>query len=87
MVKKENVMDDLTNETNDHAVQSVQGQPEGCEGAGCSAPDAGESVGNQGNASPALSKKGKKDLMIRLPLGVAVLRDPAFNQGTAFTAA
>ncbi len=27
----------------------------------------------------------KKPLMIRLPLGVAVLRDPAFNKGSAFT--
>jgi len=26
-----------------------------------------------------------KDIKIRLPLGVAVLRDPAFNKGTAFT--
>ncbi len=87
MAKKENVMDDLTSETNDHAVQSVQGQPEGCDRTGCSGPDAGESVRNQSKASPALSKKGKKDLMIRLPLGVAVLRDPAFNKGTAFTEA
>lgn len=27
----------------------------------------------------------KKPLMIRLPLGIAVLRDPAFNKGSAFT--
>lgn len=30
-------------------------------------------------------KRHKKDLMIRLPLGVALLRDPAFNKGSAFT--
>jgi len=30
-------------------------------------------------------KTHKKDLMIRLPLGVALLRDPAFNKGSAFT--
>jgi malate dehydrogenase (oxaloacetate-decarboxylating)(NADP+) len=30
-------------------------------------------------------KKHKKDTMIRLPLGVALLRDPAFNKGSAFT--
>lgn len=30
-------------------------------------------------------KRVKKDLRIRLPLGVALLRDPAFNKGSAFT--
>ncbi|MDQ7784832.1 MAG: NAD-dependent malic enzyme [Desulfomonilaceae bacterium] len=30
-------------------------------------------------------KRDKKDLRIRLPLGVALLRDPAFNKGSAFT--
>lgn len=30
-------------------------------------------------------KRDKRDLKIRLPLGVAVLRDPAFNKGSAFS--
>ncbi len=30
-------------------------------------------------------KRDKRDLRIRLPLGVALLRDPAFNKGSAFT--
>ncbi len=30
-------------------------------------------------------KRDKKNIKIRLPLGVAVLRDPAFNKGSAFT--
>jgi malate dehydrogenase (oxaloacetate-decarboxylating)(NADP+) len=36
---------------------------------------------------PSARPKGKekKDIMIRLPLGVAVLRDPALNKGSAFT--
>jgi malate dehydrogenase (oxaloacetate-decarboxylating)(NADP+) len=29
--------------------------------------------------------RSKKPLMIRLPLGIALLRDPAFNKGSAFT--
>ncbi len=38
-------------------------------------------------SSGAASAGHKKDLRIRLPLGVAVLRDPAFNKGTAFSEA
>ncbi|MFH1113698.1 MAG: NAD-dependent malic enzyme [Pseudomonadota bacterium] len=30
-------------------------------------------------------KKDKKNIKIRLPLGIALLRDPAFNKGSAFT--
>lgn len=44
-------------------------------------------AGDSGVQATQDKPKGQKDLMIRLPLGVAVLRDPAFNKGTAFTEA
>jgi malate dehydrogenase (oxaloacetate-decarboxylating)(NADP+) len=44
---------------------------------------------NQNTANQTTQRKPwphrKKPLMTRLPLGVAVLRDPAFNKGSAFT--
>lgn len=40
-----------------------------------------------GSASTVPGKKARKELMIRLPLGIAVLRDPAFNKGMAFSEA
>lgn len=39
----------------------------------------------KGQVSRASTTKAKKEVMVRLPFGVAVLRDPAFNKGTAFT--
>ncbi len=46
---------------------------------------AGGGVGKLGDAALDPRKKDKKELMIRLPLGIAVLRDPAFNKGMAFS--
>ena len=46
---------------------------------------AGGGAGKPGTASLDPLKKAKKELMIRLPLGIAVLRDPAFNKGMAFS--
>jgi malate dehydrogenase (oxaloacetate-decarboxylating)(NADP+) len=42
---------------------------------------------NQVPAPAASGNYPKKNIMVRLPLGVALLRDPAFNKGTAFTEA
>ncbi len=47
----------------------------------------GEPSKTTGSVSDVSPKKDSKQLMVRLPLGVAVLRDPAFNKGTAFTEA
>jgi malate dehydrogenase (oxaloacetate-decarboxylating)(NADP+) len=44
-----------------------------------------ENAGDQDQTSPRPKGKDKKDIMIRLPLGVAVIRDPALNKGSAFT--
>ena len=44
-----------------------------------------EAQGNRVTESGQPKEKDKKDIMIRLPLGVAVLRDPALNKGSAFT--
>ncbi len=56
-------------------------------GVKSSKPVSGRSAGKPDAASPALGKKAKKELMIRLPLGIALLRDPAFNKGSAFSEA
>lgn len=41
---------------------------------------------SNGHKAPAQkAAKLRKDIMVRLPLGVALMRDPAFNKGTAFT--
>jgi malate dehydrogenase (oxaloacetate-decarboxylating)(NADP+) len=84
-VKKKNVKGNVTRDANDAAVPSTQSQPKSCAESGCSAAVTEEPAEKQGKPSRAPLRKGKKDLMIRLPLGVAVLRDPAFNKGTAFT--
>jgi malate dehydrogenase (oxaloacetate-decarboxylating)(NADP+) len=45
----------------------------------------GETSKESREGSGSTATRNKKDLMIRLPLGLAVLRDPAFNKGTAFS--
>lgn len=84
-MKKKTTKGNATRDAHDKALQSPQAQQEGLEKPGCPAAD-GTSDKQDKPSRPPL-RKGKKDLMIRLPLGVAVLRDPAFNKGTAFTEA
>jgi malate dehydrogenase (oxaloacetate-decarboxylating)(NADP+) len=80
-------MGNLTPDANDNVVQCTQRQSESCSASGCSDSGAGKPVNKQGSMSRAPVKKDAKNLMVRLPIGVAVLRDPAFNKGTAFTEA
>jgi malate dehydrogenase (oxaloacetate-decarboxylating)(NADP+) len=82
--KEENVMGNATDDADTSAVQSTQGQSKTCKQTGCSTAASAEPAAKKGKASHG-PKGGKKDLMVRLPLGVAILRDPAFNKGTAFT--
>jgi len=80
-------MGNLTPDANDNVVQCTQRQSESCSASGCSDSGAGKPDNKQGSMSRAPVKKDAKNLMVRLPIGVAVLRDPAFNKGTAFTEA
>ncbi len=80
-------MANVMGDDNDGTFKSTQGHSENCEESDCSAAVTGEPFREQDKAIHAPSKRSKKDLMVRLPLGVAVLRDPAFNKGTAFTEA
>ncbi len=66
-------------------VQSTGNQCESSNDSGRSYSCARAPVGNSGTDSRPPGRRRKKDVMIRLPLGVAVLRDPAFNKGSAFT--
>lgn len=74
-------------DANDSTDQSAQDQTKGCEASDKCVTPTGENAEKRLSEAPAVGRKYKKDIMIRLPLGVAVLRDPAFNKGTAFTEA
>jgi len=63
----------------------AQGKQEKRGGSGQSDSVTGFAAGAQGSKSHPREGRKRKDMMIRLPLGVAVLRDPAFNKGSAFT--
>jgi malate dehydrogenase (oxaloacetate-decarboxylating)(NADP+) len=82
-MKREKIMSNPTNGPGDRVNQRSQPESDG----DSRSPDpvsagAGEKQGLK--PSPTV-RKAKKDIMIRLPLGVALLRDPAFNKGSAFT--
>ncbi len=77
----------VTDESHDASDKSASALEAGCEGSGASDPETGCAAENTETVNRSISTKPKKDIMIRLPLGVAVLRDPAFNKGTAFTEA
>ncbi|MFH0826158.1 MAG: oxaloacetate-decarboxylating malate dehydrogenase, partial [Pseudomonadota bacterium] len=78
-------MENIPCNPNDEPVQEAQGRFES--NAGADPADAtAEKAPPETDPPPRTPSNGaKKDLMVRLPLGVAVLRDPAFNKGTAFT--
>jgi malate dehydrogenase (oxaloacetate-decarboxylating)(NADP+) len=80
-------MANVTGDANDSTFESTKGHSENCEESDSSAVVTGDLSREQDKAIDAPSRRSKKDLMVRLPLGVAVLRDPAFNKGTAFTEA
>jgi malate dehydrogenase (oxaloacetate-decarboxylating)(NADP+) len=86
----ERFMGKATGNVSDNVDQCTQGRSEPCGASECSSSDAAEPVGTKDSGARDRSEKKrekKKNLMIRLPLGVAVLRDPAFNKGMAFTEA
>jgi len=64
---------------------SGEGKWEKSGGSGGSHRVTADHAETQGSPSHGQGMRKKKDIMIRLPLGVAVLRDPAFNKGSAFT--
>jgi malate dehydrogenase (oxaloacetate-decarboxylating)(NADP+) len=80
-------MGDLTRDANDNVGLSTQDRSEGCGAPGCGASGSGKPKNKSGSKSAAPGQRDAKNLMVRLPLGVAVLRDPAFNKSTAFTEA
>jgi hypothetical protein len=73
-------MGNLTPDANDNMAQCTQRQSEGCNASGCSDSDTEKPIIKQGSTSRVPGKKDAQNLMVRLPLGVAVLRDPAFNK-------
>ena len=80
-------MGNLTPDANDNVAQCTQRQSESCNASGCSDSGTEKPINKRGSTSRAPGKKDAQNLMVRLPLGVAVPRDPAFNKGTAFTEA
>jgi malate dehydrogenase (oxaloacetate-decarboxylating)(NADP+) len=70
---------------NDREAGCAGSSAQGCNGGGCPASGTDEVSENRSQASRASAGKVKKEMMARLPFGVAVLRDPTFNKGTAFT--
>lgn len=84
-VKRENAMPNPKSDPNDNAEQTARSQSKSPAGKERSRSAAKGSPGKPGAELPRPETKEKKDLMIRLPLGVAVLRDPALNKGSAFT--
>jgi malate dehydrogenase (oxaloacetate-decarboxylating)(NADP+) len=80
-------MGNLKRDTNDNAGLSAQDRSEGCGASGCGASGSGKPKKKRSSKSAAPEQRDAKNLMARLPLGVAVLRDPAFNKSTAFTEA
>lgn len=83
--ERENIMANMTSDDNNSVVQSAPQKAETCEESGCSESATVDKAEKRDKASSATLEGAKKDIMVRLPLGVAVLRDPAFNKGTAFT--
>ncbi len=78
-------MKKATDNFSDRSVQSAR--PRTPKKSGCLAKGAEISAKEKDKLFSAPSIGKKKDLKIRLPLGGALLRDPAFNKGTAFTEA
>jgi len=74
-----------TDDPNYSAEACNERQPGGCGASGCSDSATVGPAEKKGTKSGVSGKREKKELMARLPLGVAILRDPAFNKGTAFT--
>lgn len=79
-------MSDAPDHANDNADTCSGPEKESCEVARTSDAAADGPVEEKGQepGSPGRGAK-KKDLLIRLPLGVAVLREPGTNKGSAFT--
>ena len=86
-MKGDNAVSNPTVDVDDNVKQSAERPVKSSGEAKSSEPVFSGSAGKPGAASPAPGKKVKKELMIRLPLGIAVLRDPAFNKGMAFSEA
>ncbi len=86
-MKRKNVTGNVTGDASDSGVQATRSEPKSRKEPGRAASVTGKLAEKQDKAPDVSSRRDKKDLMIRLPLGVAVLRDPAFNKGTAFTEA
>jgi len=63
----------------------VQAKPESREGANLSDSVPGGALGKQDADSRPPGRGITKDTMVRLPIGVALLRHPSFNKGLAFT--
>jgi malate dehydrogenase (oxaloacetate-decarboxylating)(NADP+) len=72
-------------QSDDNVMKSTSGNQENPGQPGTSNAISGDPSKKPAEASSATVTRNKKDLMIRLPLGLAVLRDPAFNKGTAFS--
>ena len=84
-MKRKHVIGNVTADAGDSGFLAAQDQPKSREDSDCAAAVTGELAEKQDKTPDVPSRKSRKDLMIRLPLGVAVLRDPAFNKGTAFS--
>jgi malate dehydrogenase (oxaloacetate-decarboxylating)(NADP+) len=86
-MKGNKTMPNPTDDAN-HSVKESRERPVKSSGvAESSQPGTVGGAGKSGTASLDPGKKAKKERMIRLPLGIAVLRDPAFNKGMAFSKA
>jgi malate dehydrogenase (oxaloacetate-decarboxylating)(NADP+) len=78
-------MSKFEDNSSESVVQSTQAETEACRESDCSAEGTDVQAGKRNISPHASPNKERKDRMVRLPLGVAVLRDPAFNKGMAFT--
>ena len=74
-----------TGEGHDSVIQCTSGEQNAPGQPGNSTTISCDPTKKPAEASGVVARRDRKDLMIRLPLGLAVLRDPAFNKGTAFT--
>ena len=80
-------MPNPTDDANDSVKESRERPVKSSGVAESSEPGTVGGAGKPGTASLDPGKKARKERMIRLPLGIAVLRDPAFNKGMAFSEA
>ncbi len=86
-MKEEGIMSNIKGHSEEGGDPSTMGSEENGDGAACAPAVTDTGLGNEVKASQRSISTAKKEVMVRLPFGVAVLRDPAFNKGTAFTEA